>query len=155
MPGQIPPEGFSFYLALGAERSYAQVAKEYGVSKQAVTKCARRERWQERLDEIELQARERNDKKAVETLQELNEHQLKLWKLVETRAVQALQNHPLDSGMDGAKALDLATKNIRLIRGEPTDRTESIEQIIRRESERFLTTSTEDDWGEEDAAETG
>ena len=149
MAGQIPPEAFDHYLSLGSSRSYAQVADKYQVSKQAVVKRANKEGWQERLAAIEAKARETSDRKAVETLQEMNEHHLKLWKLVETRAVQALSNHPIDSGMGGAKALDLAFKNIRLIKGEPTERTENIEQIIRREYERFLTTSDADQWGDD------
>ncbi len=34
---RIPPEAFDFYVGLGPERSYRQVAGRYGVSKRAIT----------------------------------------------------------------------------------------------------------------------
>ena len=67
MSGHIPPDGFDYYLSLGSDRSYAAVAEHYGVSKQAVVKCAKREGWQKRIDEIEAAARANTDKRAVET----------------------------------------------------------------------------------------
>jgi hypothetical protein len=143
---KLPADSFEAYVAMGPERSYQAIATKYHCSKQAVTKKAAKERWQERLDEIEAEARRNSDKRVVQTLRDLNEKQLKLWQLVESRALQALRDHTLASAMDAAKALDLATKNIRLILGEATERTENIEQTVRREFDRFLTTASDDDW---------
>lgn len=144
MSARIPPEAFDFYLSLGHERSYQALAKKYGVSKQAVTKRALRERWQQRLDDIEARARAKTDQRAVETREEINDYYMKIWKVVEKRALEALRNHPLTSALEGVKALDLANKNIRLIRGEPTERTENIETIIRRQYDRWLKVTDND-----------
>ena len=148
MTGKIPGDAFEVYVAMGDGRSHAKLAAKYGCCKQAVTKRAIRDNWRERLQEIEVKAREHAAQKAIESLAEINARHLKLWKLVESRAMQALGVHTIDSAMEAAKALDLATKNIRLIKGEPTDRTENVEQIVRREAERLLTIETTEDWSE-------
>ncbi len=153
MSGRLPPDAFDFYLSLGSERSYQTVADKYGVSKQSVTKLATREKWQQRIAAIEAKARANTDARAVETLEEINERCMKMWKLVEARAIEAVRDHPLASGAEGFKALDYAHKNMRLIRGEPTDRTENIEHVIRREYERWMRPVEADskpDAGEED-----
>lgn len=138
MNRKLPPEAFDYYLSLGLARSYQAVAEKYGVSKVAVTNLATKEQWQERIARIEAKAREQGEKKAIETREEMNERFLRVWQVVERRALEGLRNFTFDSAIDAARALDLATKNARLIRGEPTERTESVEQIIRREYERWL-----------------
>lgn len=145
---KIPSNAFEVYVGMGPERSYRAVAAKFGCTKQAVTKKAGKEKWQERLDDMEAEARRMSDKRVIKTMRDLSDKQLKLWQLVESRALQALRDHSLGSAMDAAKALDLATKNMRLILGEATERTENVEQVIRREFDRFLTTEPEDDWSE-------
>jgi hypothetical protein len=140
----IPADAFDRYLAMGAERSYALLAEELGVSKQAVTKRAKTERWQERIDGIESEARERTDKKAVETIEQLNDRWLKMWSVVERRALEGLRNTPMATAMDCVRSLDLAHKNTRLIRGEPTERT-SIEEVVKREHARWLRPVADED----------
>ena len=58
MNGKIPPDALQYYLGLGLDRSYQKVADHYGVSKRAVTKLAARERWQDKVIELERKARE-------------------------------------------------------------------------------------------------
>ena len=58
----------SYYAGLGPARSYQSVAEHYGVRKQAVTKLAVRESWQQRLEDIERKARENVDQRAAESL---------------------------------------------------------------------------------------
>jgi hypothetical protein len=53
MNRKIPPEAFQFYVGLGPSRSYEAVAEEFGCSRRGVADCAKRERWQERLAEVE------------------------------------------------------------------------------------------------------
>jgi hypothetical protein len=67
---RIPPDAFEFYASLGPNRSYARVAKQFGVSKRSVTKCARREEWARRLSEIEHKARAKTDQKLVESVEQ-------------------------------------------------------------------------------------
>jgi hypothetical protein len=136
MSQRLPSDAFSFYMSLGAGRSYQAVAQHFGVSKQTVTAHATRDKWQEQLATIEAKARAANEKRAIETLEEMNERRLKMWMAVEKRSLEALRNFPMASAMDAVRSLDIANKNIRLIRGEPTERSESsIEAIIKREYE--------------------
>lgn len=140
MPNKkLPDSAFSFYVGLGLGRSYGDVAKEYDVSKRTVTERARKEKWQERCDEMDRQAQEAINRKTQETLEAMNDRQLKVAKLLQAKAVEALTKIPLDKQADILKALDLGWKQERIIRGEPSERTQiSIEEIIKRESERWL-----------------
>lgn len=138
MKGRLPHDAFERYFALGDDRSYQLLADQLGVSKQAITKRATLEGWQKRIDEIHAKARANNDARAVETLEQINELRLKIWKMVEKRSLEAIRNHPFETGTDAVRALDLAHKNMRLIAGEPTDRTESIEHVIRGEYDRWF-----------------
>ena len=115
------------------------VAQEYGVSKRAVTKAAVREKWQERLADLEARARESSDKRAVETLEAMNDRHLKSLKVVQRKALEALKAMSLKTAIEAVRALDLAIKHERTIRGEPSDRTAiSIEEVIRSEYDRWL-----------------
>ena len=57
MNRKLPPDTFAYYLDLGVGRSYQAVADNFGVTKQAVVKLAAREKWQERLQQIEKSQR--------------------------------------------------------------------------------------------------
>lgn len=139
MSGRIPPDALEYYLALGPDRSYQKVADHYGVSKRAVTKLAARERWQEKVVELERKARESAEKKALESLEGMNLRHLKSLKIVQGKALEALRSMPLTTAMEAVRALDMAIRQERLIRGEPSDRTAiSVEEVIRREYERWM-----------------
>ncbi len=139
MSGKIPHDAFQLYFGLGLERSYQQVADHYGVSKRAVTKVATQGGWQSRVAELEREARERAEKKTLETLEGMNLRHLKSLRVVHGKALQALRSMPLGSAMEAVRALDLAIRQERLIRGEPSDRTAiSVEDVIRREYERWM-----------------
>jgi hypothetical protein len=139
MSGRIPPDALEYYLALGPDRSYQKVADHYGVSKRAVTKLAARERWQEKVVELERKARESAEKKALESLEGMNLRHLKSLKVVQGKALEALRSMPLTTAMEAVRALDMAIRQERLIRGEPSDRTAiSVEEVIRREYERWM-----------------
>lgn len=139
MSGRIPPDALEYYLALGPDRSYQKVADHFGVSKRAVTKLAARERWQEKVVELERKARESAEKKALESLEGMNLRHLKSLKIVQGKALEALRSMPLTTAMEAVRALDMAIRQERLIRGEPSDRTAiSVEEVIRREYERWM-----------------
>ena len=146
MNRKIPPEAFEHYYGMGPGRSYQAVADHYGVTKRAVTDFASREGWTERLDAIEQEARERSDKRIVESLDEMNERHLKLVRVVQAKALEALKSMPIHSAMEAARALDMTIKQERVIRGEPGDRSAvSVENVIRREYERWMTDGDGDD----------
>jgi len=137
--GRIPPDAFEYYVSLGPDRSYERVAAEFGVSKRAVTKAAARQGWQQRVIELERKARESAEQKALESLEGMNLRHLKALKIVQGKALEALRSMPLSTAMEAVRALDLAIRQERLIRGEPSDRTAiSIEEVIRREYERWM-----------------
>ncbi len=139
MSGKIPPGALECYLGLGPDRSYQRVADHFGVSKRAVTKLAARERWQEKVLEVERKGREGAEKKALESLEGMNLRHLKSLKVVQGRSLEALRSMPLTTAMEAVRALDMAIRQERLIRGEPSDRTAiSVEEVIRREYERWM-----------------
>jgi len=143
---KIPPDAFEFYHSLGTGRSYQAVADEYGVTKRAVTDFAKRETWSKRLEAIEREAREQSDKKIAETLEEIRSRHLKTLRAMNARALSALQQFPLNSGMEAMRAAEMVIKLERLVVGEPSERTEvGIEEITRREVTRFLEVAVDDD----------
>ena len=150
MSHKIPPEAFDFYVGLGMERTYQQVAAKYGVSRRAVQKAADREDWGKRLDDIERESRERSDKELGESVAEIKARHRKMLKGMAGRAIKAISQHELQSAMEGMRAAEIAIKLERLIAGEPSDRTEhTIAEVTRQEIDRFLVPAN--DLGEDDA----
>ena len=146
MSGKIPPDALEYYLALGSDRSYQKVADHYRVSKRAVTKHAARDCWQDKLIEFERKAREGAEKRALESLEGMNLRHLKSLKIIQGKALEALRSMPLATAMEAVRALEMAIRQERLIRGEPSERTAvSVEEVIRREYERWMTPEEESD----------
>lgn len=147
MNTRIPPEAFTAYYALGPSRSYELLAQKFGVSKRAVTKLAAKERWQERLAELERKAMERTEQKILESLEDMNERHLVAMKFLQRKALSALQTMPLTTAMEAVRTLAISVDKERVIRGEPADRSAlDVEQIIKREY-ALLMTSDEDEGG--------
>ena len=141
---KLPDDAFAFYLALGQGRSYQAVATHFDVDKKTVTNRAVRENWQDRLLEHEKAERERMEKKAAESIEAMNDRQLKLVSFIQAKAVEALKVLSLDSAMDAVRALQIAIEKERLIRGEPTERTAiDIERKIRSEHDRWMVPAIE------------
>jgi hypothetical protein len=148
---KIPNDAFQYYVSLAAERSYRAVAEHFGVSKRAVTKHAVTERWAERLEEIEREAREKGDRELAETLQEMQRRHMKILRAMSARALTALKEFPLTSGMDAIRAAEVTMKLERLIAGEPSSRAAiTVEEVTRREMEMLLVGDDEEE--EEDHA---
>lgn len=148
MNRKIPSDAFETYFALGPDRSYQTVAEKYGVTKKAVTAAAKRERWQERLQERERRSQEQVEQQAVESMTAMKQRHLKLMEAIEGKAVQTLRNMPIETAYQAVRALIASVEQQRVIRGEPTERTAiDIEKIIRREYETcFLKPGEKDDW---------
>ena len=115
MPRKIALDAFEVYVAMGEGRSYRLLAERYGVTKRAVTKLAARERWSERLEEIQRKARERADDRLVDRIDEMQARHLKTLKAVNARVLAALKQYPLASGMEAVRAADLLIKLERSI----------------------------------------
>jgi len=135
---KIPEDAFYYYVSLGPQASYEEVAKRYGVTKRAVVRVGAKERWQERAADLENEARARSRERAIESLEAMNERHLKSVRVVQARAIEALRAMPLDTAMGAVRALDLAIKQERAIRGEPAEGGADLEAVIRREYERWM-----------------
>ena len=139
---KIPQHAFMLYVDLGPTRSYRKVAERLGVSKRAVPARAAKERWQERLEEVEKLAQKSMDNRAQESIEEMQERHLKMISLIQTKAIEGLRSLPLAKPAECWRALVLSMNQERLVRGEPTERTElTVESMIKREYESWMTPS--------------
>jgi hypothetical protein len=139
MTHKIGEDAFSYWVWLGQDRCYQDVATRYNCSKRAVQKVADKERWVERLAEIEKDAQEKLDKKISTSLVDLREQQLKIIQAMLGCAVKALAAHPLDTGYQGACVAEKAIKLQRLILGETTENTaHTVERITKQEIDRLI-----------------
>jgi len=143
---KIPPDAFSFYFGLGPGRSYQRVADEYQVSKRSVVNLALKEDWRGRLEEIEEKARSQASERALETLEEMNERHLKGLRLLQAKALEALRKFPIETALQAARSLESSMREERRIRGTPGESEgASVEDTIRREYERWMTSGVGSD----------
>ena len=139
MAKKLPTDAFDFYFSLGPQRSYQAVATKYGASKRAVTALAKREKWQERLEKVENEAKAKSDQKKVEALEAAKERHLQALRLVLGKGIEALTRMHITTPMDAVRAIGIAVRELRVELGEPSERTAvSIEDVIKREYERWL-----------------
>ena len=139
MSQRIPIGAFEYYVGLGNDRSYELVASHFHVTKRAITKAAARERWVERLEKIERDAQTRVDEKLTESLEQMRLRHSKMLRAMASRAVKALQEYPLTSGMEGLRAAEAVIKLERLVAGEVTERgATSVELLIKGEYEQIM-----------------
>ncbi len=122
---KLPSNAFDHYFALGTARSYQAVADHFGVSKTAVAKRAKKEDWQRRVEELEARAREANEQKTVETLESMNARHLKVLRVIQGKALEALKSMSLESAMEAVRALELTIKQERLVVAEIGERPEA------------------------------
>ena len=156
MTRKIPPEAFEYYVGLGQDRSYRTVAEHYSVTTRAIAKCAARENWVERLEKIEAEGRSSADAKLASKVEkrqeerldasgEMEDRHLKTVKAMHARALTALKQYPLNSGMEAMRAAEMCIKLERLIMGEASERTEmSVEEITKREMGRWLVSGSKE-----------
>jgi hypothetical protein len=115
---------FMFYASLPAEsRTYAPVAGRFGISQRTVETQGRRNRWRERVREIDAGAA----RQAAEQLGRARAEQLAdFHRLIEASCVTYARQ--LASGQVRVSASDLAAliKVSLLLYGEPTERIEAV-----------------------------
>lgn len=97
-------------MGLGSARSYRAVAEHFGASPRSVTKCAARERWRERLRDVERRAQAASDERllALEVERRVEEYR----KIIEVqgRAIAVLETHPIASTSDAIEVLEMAMR---------------------------------------------
>ena len=139
MSKKIPDDAFDYYVALGAARSYQAVADRYGVTKRAVVKHAARERWTQRLGEVQESARVQSDKDLAQEVVEMRDRHKRMLKAMAVRALSGLKDLPLRNGMEAIRAAELVIRMERIVFGEEDERgEESIEEITKREIQTLL-----------------
>jgi len=139
---KLPDDAFEAYVAMGAKRSYEALAQRYGASKRAIAKKASRENWSERMAKIEQGVRQKSDEGMVDAMAEMRERHMGTVKAMGLRALAALKEYPLTSGMDAIRAAEIAIKLERLLAGEPGERSElAIAEVTREEIQKLLTTA--------------
>lgn len=146
MSGRIPNDAFDFYVGLGPTRSYQAVADRYGVSKRAVVKHATREKWAQRLSEVQREARAVSDKNLATELVDVHDRHKKMLRAMAGKALAGLKEFPLRSGMEAIRAAELVIKMERIVFGEATESgEESLEEITKREIQTLLKRVDEDE----------
>ena len=149
MQNRLPFDAYEYYYSLGANRSYQAVANHFGVSKRSVTKRALKEKWQDQIAEMEAQIRENVTQKTRESVEEMMDRHLKQLTAIQGRAIEALRAMPLNTSMEAVRALALAMKEERVMRGEHVDSaTKSVEEIIKQEYRDWLEPVPQDAVGE-------
>ena len=94
MNKKLGTDAFAYYWSLGSDRSYQAVADKYGVSKRAVVSVGKAENWQQRIADMERKAHEAVEKKMVETLEQMSERHIRVCKLIQGKALEALKSMP-------------------------------------------------------------
>lgn len=146
MARKIPADAFSFYAALGPQRSYQAVADHYHVSKRSVVTLASKEKWQQRVVELEEKARQGAEKKVGDTLEEMSARHVKMLHFIAGKALETLRAIPLDSAIDAIRALAIVIREERALRGDGNEGGDlTVEEIIKREYAEWMTTSSTDE----------
>ena len=84
-------------------------------------------------------------------LDEVRDRQVKSARILQAKALEALKNLPPERAIKAATALSIGWKHELLLMGEPTDRTATVEDVIKREYERWMVVGGE---GVEEGGET-
>ena len=155
MRRSLPADAFSYFVALGPGRTHQAVADHFEVNIRTVQRTAKGEDWSGRLKSIEQQARQATDQTLADDLAEMNLRHRKLLRAMAARCARALNEFPLEDGMQAIKATEIV---IKLERGLASDQgeieTTSVAEIIKREHALLMTTEPEEDPpGEEQSEE--
>jgi hypothetical protein len=121
----LPADAFSYYAALGSERTLTAVAKHFGVKVKVVVDRAAREEWAQRVEAIEREARQRVDEQLVDLLEEMDLRHLKIARALQAKALRALQEGEIRGARDAIRALDLGVRSERLLSARSRRRREA------------------------------
>jgi hypothetical protein len=115
MRPRIPTDAFDRYVALGAERTYAALAEQLGVSKRTIVRHAIADRWQERLAQVEREGRAKAEARLTESVAAVTERHLRTLRAVQHKALQALANAGMGTAAQAAATLIAAVRAERAI----------------------------------------
>lgn len=128
---------FAAYVDLGASRTLEALHRQiradpgaYGLTRapglRSLYRWSTELHWQDRLDDLEREARRQDAETYLRSLQEMNERQAREGLVLQQKAVQriqALADNEL-SGSEAIRALVEGARLERLARGEVTDRSQ-------------------------------
>jgi hypothetical protein len=147
-------EAFTLYVGLGHVRSYAAVAKHFGVGTRTILFIAKKYRWPEKLRAIEAIAEERQREHNVGLVIEARERHLKALKILQAKSLAGLRDNSVRSVAESTKALETAIRLERLILGESTSNASvAVEERAQREVDQLVV--DEDGDSDPDEAELG
>jgi hypothetical protein len=113
---KIPAGAFEAYAALGPGRSHEKLAEMFGASKRAVTRRAVKERWAERLAEVEAKAAEEVGRRLLDDEVGMRLEHISAARALMKKAMAALEAMPIESAGDAVKMVLAAVKVERLAR---------------------------------------
>ena len=141
---KIPPTAFAIYVAMGPDRSLRELAEVLGVTKKGVAEHSKRERWQEKIGEIDDKLAESAVEVAIRTTHRTVERMVERHMGAMDRVVHLAYERLTKEGvefetpMDAVRALDIAVRSQRVMKGEPTDITGDVRRIVQEEAAQLL-----------------
>ena len=141
-------EAFAHYLALGPDRTYVAVARQFGVSARRVGAKAKDDGWREEVERIQAERAEAMKAEAIRTLDERQRETIKVANLLRDTILEA--DGPIDPDV-AARVLPQYAKLEQLFAGEATERISVAElgEFVRRLVEvtgRFVPAEARDAW---------
>jgi hypothetical protein len=135
-----PALAFAHFCSLpaGAERTLTAVAKHFGVAVSTVTRLAERDRWFERVAEVEQRAHAAALVRLEETIEEMHARHVAAWRECFLKSLDAMREQAPITFPEALKGLETAFKSERLVRGEATSRSETLVDDLRENFERWL-----------------
>lgn len=117
---------FEHYAAMGpGVRSYQKVADVMGCNKRTVVEIASPSRgnWMERIKRIDAKAQQKAERALIEERAKMTKRHIAAYQLLQKKAIQRLaqEGTEFDDDISAARALDIAVKGERLVRGESTE----------------------------------
>lgn len=121
MNAKLGEDAFTFYASLPRERrSYAEVARRFGVCRGTVSRTAKQEGWIDRLNAIDQKAREQVDQEIAAQRAEINARHLKVARFLIGMGVQSLQSSTSGKPLDAAEILGFGVTLERQLTGVDT-----------------------------------
>ena len=146
-------EAFNIYFDLGSERSIRRLRDELRQAwnrvptERTLFEWSRVLGWQYRIDDVEREAREADDRSRIEAIKEMQERQAREGLLMQQRGAQRLSelsDEDMSTG-DAIRAVVEGARLERLARGEPTehirnteDRDSQLERLTDDELEQLI-----------------
>lgn len=127
-------KAFALYAGMGPNvRSYQKVADQLGCGKRSIVDVARRGNWNERIQRIDREAQKRAEAELVEERTKMTRRHIQAAQLLQKKAIERLAKEGAEftNNYDAARALDLAVKLERLVRGESTDNVNLDGEVVR------------------------